>query len=117
MSDPGPVGVVAGRVKVIESGLRPALPALRNCVFSLPPVSGQAQKTSTATPWVVSKPLPLITTELPCNSVVSTLATAKSGSRLVGASGSPSSPVMLGNPAAAEPCNRAKPGLDCGKET
>ena len=30
MIDPGPVGVVAGRVKVIESGLRPALPALRN---------------------------------------------------------------------------------------
>ena len=56
-----------------------------------------------------------MTTELPCNSVVSTLATAKSGSRLVAASGWPSSPVMLGSPAAAEPCNRAKPGLDWTK--
>src|SRR5262245_15579620 len=103
--EPGPVGVEAGRLKVTELGLRFGLPVFRNMVGSLPPV--QAQNTSTATPLLTSKPLPLITTASPWIRVVSTLAVAKLGSMLVAAKPWPSSPVILGRPAAADPCSSA----------
>ena len=46
--DPGPVGVVRGKVKVIELDFRLGLPGARKVVGSLPPT--QAQNTSTAAP-------------------------------------------------------------------
>jgi len=108
-NEPGPVsgalGPLAGSVKLTESALSPGSPGFRKNGPTLPPV--QAQNRLIATPLAVSKPVPPSVTAPPCNTTVSTLLVAKSGSMLVAARPVPSIVRIVGMPAAAEPCNSA----------
>lgn len=98
-------------MKVIAVELSPALPGLRKKGPTLPPE--HTQKRSTAMPLVVSKPVPPRVTAMPCTTTVSTLATPMVV--LSAAIPTPLMPVMLGNPAAAEPSSSALAGWDGGR--
>src|SRR5260370_38001843 len=88
-------------------------PGLKN--FVIFPLGGQAQKMSTATPLVVSKPVPPSFTVVPCITTVSTLLVAKLGSLLDGARPIPLIVLIVGMPARGSPCSSADIVLDFWK--
>src|SRR4029077_1608591 len=105
---PGPVAGAPGpdaTGKVRLPGPRPGLPGSRKKGPTFAP--GQSQNRSTPTPLTTSNPLPAKVTVAPGVRTVSTLATAMSGSTLLGDSPAPLIAVRLGRPVAGSAWSKA----------